>query len=226
MSKIKATATALGMLMLASTLALAEVRAPEEEEAIAPAPSWEALAENAHELALERYSPEDLAAQIDKKQEHLGSLYEQRAALEAQLVAVISATKKSLDEIKAIDDPIVRGESLLRFRSSKNIRLKTVRATLDAVNDAIDRESRELLMLQRLLQGRRAEARLYGSVKPQADSYEAYLAQEAARVLSSEEEVLRRLRDDRLEGLERVILPLLEPRVPDLTSAVLEGATL
>jgi len=209
------------LLICLATAAAAEAVVQTEQEAKEP-PSWEALREQVEEVSMARYDPEDLAAQIDKKEEHLDSLYDQRAALEAQLVAIVSATRKSLEEIDAIGDPLLRNESLLRFRSSKDIRLKTIRATLEAVNEEIDRERRETAMLQRLLQGRRAEARLYGSVDWLGESsYARYLAAEAARVRRSEEEMLRRLQEERLARLEAVVLPLLEPRVPTLRAAVL-----
>ena len=212
------------LLVLGGASFAADTDAPSPEKAkTKPAPSWEALSESAKELSASRFSPEDLAAQVEKKEGHLKSLYKQRAALEAQTVSIIGSTKKSLAEIDAIDDPVLRDESLLRFRASKDIRLKTVRATLDAVNGTIERERKELATLQRLLQGRRAEARLYGQNDEANSSYKAFLAAEAARVRGSEQDVVDRIHEERLATLQKIILPGLAARLPDFDAAVLES---
>jgi len=186
-----------------------------------PAPSWGVLSEQAEELSAGRFSPEALAGQVEQKEAHLRSLGEQQAALEAEVENIVASTSESLAEIEAIDDPVLRDESLLRFRASKDIRLKTLRATLDAVNEAIEREQGELRTLQRLLQSRRAEARLYGHSGEAGAAYRAFLAAEAARVRESEHAALGELRRGRLVRLEAVILPLAHPRAPGLVEAVL-----
>jgi len=212
---------ALGTVMIGAC-AFAETTVSDKTPKEKPAPSWDALADHAKELAMARYSTEDLQAQLDKKTEHLRRLYEQRAAQEAQIVHIITATRKSLDEISAIDDPVLRDESLLRFRASKDIRMKTVRAKLNAVNEMIERENRELALLQRLLQSRRAEARLYGrDPAPAGGSYVAYLSSEAKRVRAEEEGMLKRIRDAQVAQMEDVVLPLVGPRMLTFTEAVM-----
>jgi chromosome segregation ATPase len=189
-----------------------------------PAPSWERLARTAKEAAATRFTPQDLAAQVDKKEERLASLRKQQGALEAQVVNIIASAKASIEEIEAIDDEVLRNESLIRFRSTKDTRLKTVQATLAAVNEAIQREQSELSMLQRLLQGRKAEARLYGAADDTPSSYAAYLAREAGRVRASETEAIQRIRDARLGRLAAIALSACEPKRPTLSEGVLTMA--
>lgn len=186
-------------------------------------PGWEALSEMAEEASVARYSPEVLSRQIDKKSRHLKDLLEQRASLEAQLVNVIGVTQASLEEIEAIDDPVLRAESLMRFRSSKDVRMKTIRATLDAVNTSIARETDELAMLQKMLQARQAEARLFGGGTARRGSYRQYMSERAEHIMASEKAVLERLRNDQVARLRALVLPMVEPAVPDVASAVMNG---
>ncbi len=186
-------------------------------------PGWEALSEMAEEASVARYSPEVLSRQIDKKSRYLKDLLEQRASLEAQLVNVIGVTQASLDEIEAIDDPVLRAESLMRFRSSKDVRMKTIRATLDAVNTSIARETDELAMLQKMLQARHAEARLFGDGTRRRGSYRQYMSERAEHIMASEKAVLERLRNDQVGRLRALVLPMVEPAVPDVASAVMNG---
>ncbi len=218
MKLIKITIVLVGMM---ATAALCTAGEPESEPE--PAPSWDTLADRASEISISRLSPEDLKVQIEKKEARLDSLHKQQGALEAQLVAVIDSSPESIAEIEEIEDPILRDESLLRFRSTRNTRLKTIQATLAAVNEDIDREERELATLQRVLQGRRAEARLYGADggSDNPNSYREYLSTEAQRVRTAEAETVRRVREGRLEKLGAAIFPLSEPRVPNLTDIVL-----
>jgi chromosome segregation ATPase len=222
MKTFKLTVMMMTVLSLTGTVGAAtpEAAAPDAK----PAPSWQALADTAQEIAITRFSPDDLAAQIEKKDDRLNALYRQQSALEAQIVTVIDASGTALAEIEAIDDPVLRDESLLRFRATKNTRLKTVQATLAAVNDAIAREQRELATLRRVLQGRKAEARLYGETNQLPSSYLAYLSSEAARVRTSEADILRRVREQRVARLQQAVLPLCGPRVPGLTDVVMTVA--
>lgn len=204
--------------------ALAHEADCENAKAGDPPPGWEALAETAEELSLRRHSTEELEAQAAQKQEHLAELFDRRSELEAQVATIYGASGQALEEIDAIDDPLLRDESLLRFRGAKDVRLKTVQAALESVNEAVAREQREMATLNRLLQGRRAEARLHGVAGPQPSSYAALVHGEAARVRSSELDIARRLRAQRLEQIKELVLPAVAPRVPGLARAVMASA--
>jgi len=186
-----------------------------------PPPGWEALAETAEELALRQYSTEDLEAQAAQKHEHLDELFARQAELEAQMATIYGASGQALEEIDAIADPLLRDESLVRFRGAKDVRLKTVQAALTSINEAIAREQREMAMLNRLLQGRRAEARLHGVPGPAPSSYAALVHGEAARIRASEADIAQQLRAQRLERVKELVLPAIAPRVPDLADAVM-----
>lgn len=184
-------------------------------------PSWEALSQQAKDASMGRYSTEDLETQIEKREEHLDSLNEQRVQLRKKLIQIVTATRKSVEQIETIQDPVLRDESLLQFDAEKNVRLATLQSKLRAVKSEIEREQKELDMLYQLLQSRQAEARLHGREVSGDVSYEAYLSQHADRVRQATKQMLKQLREARLRELENAILPVLAPRVPDATSAVM-----
>lgn len=216
-----ATSTVRSTILAFAVSALAPFALADEAEPQKKVPNWEALTGKANELLAERYSPEDLALQIEKKQTNLESLYQKQGALEVQLAGVLGVTKRALEEIEAIDDPVLRDESLLRFRSTKQIHQKTVGAALDATNMEIARETKELQTLQRILQARRAEALLHGKPDPAGSSYQDFLAREASRVRDTEHAKIDQAREEQVTRLENVLFPDLKPKVASLTEAVL-----
>ncbi len=188
------------------------------------APGWDALNHRAQSAALERYSTEALEARVEKKQERLDALSSERSELRTVLIGILSATEESLDKIDGIDDPVLRDESLLRFRDARDTRMKSVQARLTAVEDEMLREQQELGVLRQLLQGRRVEASLHGidTGTKEADSYNTYLAREAERVRSNDRGMLSRVHEHRINRLREVILPVAsEARLPNPATAVL-----
>jgi len=213
-------AVVTALVVCAAGVAQTEEAEPVKEQP--KAPSWESLTETSRDLAVSRHTPEAIEAQIDAKKQHLASLRDQRAALEADTAMVLNATKSSLNEIDSIDDPVLRDESLLRFRAAKDVRLQTIQATLAKVNETIEREQKELDALNRMHQSRVAEARLYGNIVPAADStYLSYLSERAENVRASEREMLRQLRERQFARLKTLVMPKVAVRVPDPVSAVL-----
>lgn len=187
----------------------------------ADVPSWESLSKQAQEASDARYSTDELETQIEKKEAHLENLQQERETLREKLIQVIKATKDSVEQVDNIDDPQLRDEALLKVNAEKNIRLKTLQRKLEAVKGEISRGQDELNTVRQLLRSRRAEARLHGHETPTDKSYDQYLAQEAGKARLQAENTFRRLRAARLQKLEEAILPLIEPRVPDVTTAVL-----
>lgn len=220
---ILAVVTALAV----GTMAAAQTEEAEPVKKQPKAPSWERLTETSRELAVSRHTPEAIEAQIDAKKQHLASLLDQRAALEADTAMVLNATRSSLKEIDSIDDPVLRDESLLRFRAAKDVRLQTIQATLAKVNETIEREQKELDALRRMHQGRVAEARLYGNIVPAADStYLSYLSERAESVRISEQKMLEQLRKQQFARLKALVMPKVATRVPDMVTAVLSTPSL
>lgn len=211
-------------ILLGSVATAAELPAAEEPAGHQPekeTPGWEQLTEQAREASMARFSTEELRTQAEKKQDRLDALTDEQAQLEGKLVAILTGSEKVLADIEKIEDPVLRDESLLRYRSARRVQVEALRVRLKSVSDEIQREQRELRTVRQLLHSRRAEARMHGrEVKPEG-SYREYLAREAARARESEREILRQVSAERLRRLEAAILPHLRPSVPDPASAVL-----
>jgi chromosome segregation ATPase len=199
----------------------AESRNPGPQEAEEEVPEWDSLTEQAREASMERFSTEELRTQADKKEARLDALTDEQAQLEGKLASILSGSQTTLAQIDRIEDPVLRDESLLRYRSAKRVQMEALRVRLKSVTDEIERERSELRTVQQLLQSRRAEARLHGQNVDPEGSYREYLSREAARARQSEDEILRQVRAARLRRLNAVIVPRLEPVVPSLSSAVL-----
>ena len=190
-------------------------------EKAAEAPGWEALADKAEDLAAAQYGTDDLSAQIDAKEAYLQKLLAQRSALRKQQEVVATESHKAVQEIDRIEDRQLRDESLLRFKSSKDVRAHTLNVTLAAVEGSIGREERELDTLRRHLTAREAAARLYGLKVAQGVTYATYLSAEAKRVRQGEETAYQEFRKRRLAALRTVIMAGLSPMVPSLAEEVM-----
>ena len=184
------------------------------------APSWDALSDTAHDIVVSQYSSEEIATQIDVKTRNLRDLAAQKAALLKQKDVVTAEGFKAMQEVDKITDPQLRDETLLRIKSGKDVRIKTINAALAAVDSSVQRDEKELAALQRNETARQSEARLYGAMGSDGTTYSNLLSETAGRVRSSEQDAFEQMRTRRLRALAAVVLPRVEPVAPTISEAV------
>lgn len=185
-------------------------------------PSWETLAQKAKDAEKAQFCTKDLIAQLNQKKKNLSNLKAQRDLHEAELVGTVMQFQKSLAEVESIDEEQLRNESLLRLNEAKRVRITTISVKLQSVNSEIEREEKEIALLQRILKGRQARARLYGFAPPSNKPYREYIAEEADRVRQSEARVFEKLRKEHIVKIEAVVIPTLKLTIPEPVEVVLE----